>query len=273
MLIQSNILEVIANLEQLKSEIPKVLNQVIVSPKLLELLRQSARSVLQFKISGLRPERQQIIQRMTERLVDSIAGTEIAGGMLYSATLEQAAGEGAPNLASAIAAADAAMTPSGRIKKSAKEFDASGFQIGTVLDSDENYQQVREAILQWVLHEKEIKDAPGERDYGKTPEEIAADLMFILGLNRRSELQGDSAVRQEAAEKIAHHIQDFMERDAAGEVLRAPDDPSPLNQTIPIETILEWLDAILKIWIVEVKIYLENELKIELAKISGRFRT
>ncbi len=262
MTVKSNIAEVIANFEKLQAGLVVLPEKIFADDALLNLLKRSARVAVEAeiqKISDFNLAASAV--DMADILVEGIMRSVTREGVCFTTAITPDL-TAPPSLAAAAELNLDAHTKSGRIRKSALNFNEQGQPTGTsVLDEDENLKQVRAAITEWVVSEKHLT----ERDEGKTPDEIADDLMFILGVNETRRPYEDSGLRRDAAEGLLPHIQDFIDRASRGEV----DGMQHLiQQTIPAEQVQRWLKAVLKAWRRDVPPWLRDRIEHDLEKLT-----
>lgn len=128
-----------------------------------------------------------------------------------------------------------------------------------LLDLDpQQVEQAKQAVLRWAQQEKQLSQ---QDDYD--PETAAQRVQSILGLtgpppNASPEEWMLSQRRQEAAQGLAAHIQDFLQREDSG-------GGSPLTP----EAARQILAAVLLAWREYVQTHLRDRLELELNRLNG----
>lgn len=260
-MISSNIKTVIRRLERLEEGLPEAVRRAAAPVYWKPRLQASAERVLRGLWALERNlELRAAYERLMPAMLATIEAAATAAGTEFRMSLPAmalGAGRGG-DVASAVDFNQAQHTDTGRLSKNFRmPADAMAAQ-------SDNRERVRAGIREWVAHEK----IRGPRDAGLSDEEIADRLEWIMGLHRETSPKAYTEAMASAGEGLALRIQQFMDADAAGGIVRL----EARGRTMDAETAQGWLKAVLATWSAMLRASLPSRVDVEIGKLFKKIQ-
>jgi len=264
-MLKSNLKAVMARLQELQAGIPGCVERALDEGYWVPALRVVAEKTLrgQFAMVADMADRARyelyLPQILATLMMKASPGSRVFEMWLPAESLSDV------NLAAASKFAESQWTPQGRARKAA------------MLDpeSQPNLQAARQAVLDWVMLEKEWD----ERDEGKTPEEIAERIETILGL--RPAFRERSQEMDEAAAGLRNAIKAWLEgaetTPSGNHAVQTPaTDPTRNLQGratgLTNALARQWLEAVLQSWMIYFRVHLRDRVEAEFKKLHRKIQ-
>ena len=258
MKLTSNIGQIKHRLQRLQEGLPEAVKTAI-DPKFWgERLQHVAYVTLRSQWAAERNIKlHSLYERMSNRIAQSIVADALSPlGSRFTMGLENLEVSGALDIAGAADYNLGQVTPTGRPARYAIQTPGG----------EETLEAARQAVRDWVLIEKDIR----AEDAGKSVDEIADDIMDILGIGEhpvprsRSDEVGDAAGRLQGA------IQKWLD----GEGENPPTKPKTAKpEALDPKTARSWLSAVMLAWRAYVQAHLRDRLELQLIKLKHRIET
>ena len=265
-MLTSNLKEVAARLEEYQRGLPGCVDRALAREYWIPWLRQRAAAALQHQFTLIAdPATRERYQQRLPALLESI-GALIRPGLAQFTFGIMPETVTDVNLTAAGKYASLSWTPTGRARKSAMPNEQEG----------QNLAASRQAVLDWVMMEKNLKTGPGERDEGLSMEEIANNVEIVLGL--RPAMHERSDTMDAKAEELQGAIEAWLRGDPVtpgGTDIKtqAPDPTRDLpgrKGGVSSELVRQWLSAVLQTWLVNFRRALRDRIEAELKQLHRK---
>lgn len=270
-MITSNLKSIIRRMEQLQAGIPGCYDRALAreywGPALRGLAERALRA--QFAMSSDVQTRARY-EALLPKILNTFQAATLPTGATFALFLPFQF-LGSVDFTAAAQQAGLAWTPMGRDRK---QFQRLGTPEA-YLASEQNVAAAKQAVLDWVMLEKELD----ERDAGKSMEQIAERIQTILGLNPA--YGGRTPEMDQAAEGLRGAIEAWLNQDettpSGGHEVQAPATNPFRQQTVSAERVgfspeeaRQWLEAVLQSWVIFFRVHFRDRLEKEMAKLNRR---